>query len=169
MDVETQALGRPGSRFERIGETGTASMADNPGLGAGLLVVVAVLLAGIAAWTLWPPGPKLPAQPPITSQPILTPPQERLLSLLAGYQRQYAADKLIVGRKDGRLCFDDDPNKGKEVSLLHDLYGSEINQATFERLVESMPTDYVRLLPEMRWGSPFVISVTEAGLRYLKR
>jgi len=98
------------------------------------------------------------------------PPQERLLGLLADYQRQYAADKLIVGR-NGRLYFDNDQNKGKEVSLLRDLYGSDdlTNQRTFERLVESMPPEYLRLLPEMRWDSPFVISVTEAGLRYLKR
>jgi len=125
-------------------------------LGAGVLVLV--------------PRTGGETTPSSISHPILMPPQERLLGLLADYQRQYAADKLIVGR-NGRLYFDNDQNKGKEVSLLRDLYGSDdlTNQRTFERLVESMPPEYLRLLPEMRWDSPFVISVTEAGLRYLKR
>jgi hypothetical protein len=107
---------------------------------------------------------------PLTS-PILSPPQERLLGLIADYQRQFAANKLIIGRTDGRLYFDDSQTKGEGISLVHDLYGSEdaTNRASFERLVESMPPEYLRLLPEMRFDSPFVASVTEAGLRYLRR
>jgi hypothetical protein len=125
-------------------------------IGAGVLVLV--------------PRTSGESAPPTISHTILTPPQERLLGLLADYQRQYAADKLIVGR-NGKLYFDNDPNKGKEVSLLRDLYGSDdlAKQNMFESLVESMPPEYLRLFPEMRWDSPFVISVTEAGLRYIRR
>ena len=110
-------------------------------------------------------------QPSASTNPVLSPPQERLLGLLAGYQRQFAADKLIIERRSGKLHFDDSPNKGEGISLIRDLYGSEdgTKQAVFERLMESMPPEYVRFLPEMRLDSPFVVSVTGAGLRYLRR
>ena len=34
--------------------------------------------------------------------------------------------------------------------------------------MESMPIDYLRVFPEMRWDSPFVVGVTEAGSNYIR-
>jgi hypothetical protein len=105
----------------------------------------------------------------LAAPPSLTPPQQKLLSLLARYQRQYSVTKLIVLRGRGTLHFDEDPDKGKDVNLIRDLYGSDQaqNPSEFENLMESMPAYYVKLLPEMRLDSPFVVSVTEAGFDWL--
>lgn len=102
--------------------------------------------------------------------PILSPPQERLLELLVQYQKRFAATKLVVGRKTGRLHFDNEPQKGTGISLIKELYASEDSQraAEFERLMESMPSEYVRLLGEMRFDNPFVVSVTDEGMRYIR-
>jgi hypothetical protein len=132
------------------------------------LLVWLLIGAGVLIFT--PRTIDHPKPPSASTSPILSPPQERLLGLLAQYQRQFAADKLIIDRKGGTLHFDDNAKKGEGISLVRDLYGSEdsTNRTAFERLVESMPPDYVRLFPETRWGNPFVLSVTEAGLRYLR-
>jgi hypothetical protein len=102
--------------------------------------------------------------------PVISPAQEQLLILIIRYQRQFAADKLVIGRQDGTLVFDNEPEKGKGVSLIADLYGSvnQSNQAEFEKLMEDIPQEYLRVFPEARWDSPFVVSVTEAGQRYLR-
>ncbi len=106
--------------------------------------------------------------PPI--QTVLIPAQERLLDVIAKHQREFAASKLVVGRKTGRLHFDDNDTRGGDVNLLREVFGSEdaTNGSRFEELMESMPPEYLRLLPEMRWDSPFVVTVTEAGIRYLQ-
>jgi len=95
--------------------------------------------------------------------------QQRLLELLVQHQRAFGATKLVVGRKDGRLHFDEDTSRRANVSLVAELWGptSADRGAEFERLVESMPSEYVRLLPEARWDSPFVLTVTPDGMEYL--
>ena len=115
-------------------------------------------------------SPSMDQTPEGLSAPILSPPQERLLELIASYQKRFAATKLVVGREDGVLHFDDDPNRGTDISLVRDLYGqNDTASATrFEALVESMPPEYLRLLPEMRWDSPFVVAVTDTGQAYLR-
>jgi hypothetical protein len=102
-----------------------------------------------------------------TGRPSLSPPQQRLLELIAKYQREFTASKLIVGRKNGQLHFDRAPDRGKGINLIRELYGATgaVEANKFEALVESMPPEYLRLLPENRYGSPFVISITEAGSR----
>jgi hypothetical protein len=102
-------------------------------------------------------------------QGILSPAQEKLLSILAKHQRSFAATKLIIGR-DGRLNFDDDPSRGKDEDFVTELYGHNgaAERDKFIDLMESMPIEYIRFFPEMSWDSPFVISVTEHGTNYLR-
>ncbi len=109
--------------------------------------------------------------PPAFSIPTLSPSQERLLILIADYQRKYATNKLIISRTDGRLFFDGDPDKGKEISLVADLYGAAdtSKQKEFVDLMDSMPAEYLRVFPEMRWDSPFVVGVTQAGSDYIRK
>jgi hypothetical protein len=101
---------------------------------------------------------------------ILQPPQEQLLTLLANYQRRFAAHKLVVGRKNGKLHFDRDPKRDEGISLIDDLFGhvDPIDATRFEELMERMPPEYLRFYQETRLDSPFVVSVTNTGLRYLK-
>jgi hypothetical protein len=100
---------------------------------------------------------------------IPSPAQEKLLSILVKYQRSFAATKLIVGR-NGRLIFDGDPSKGKDNDFVMELYGHNgaAERDKFIGLMESMPIEYIRFFPEMRWDSPFVVSVTELGANYLR-
>jgi hypothetical protein len=106
-------------------------------------------------------GPKLPA---------LSPLQERLLELVVQYQKRFAVTKLVIGRRTGKLFFDHEPQKATGGNILKDLYGSEDPQraSEFEKLMESMPSDYVRFLSEARFDNPFVASVTNEGMRYLR-
>lgn len=110
------------------------------------------------------------SDPTSRSGPTLLPPQERLLELLAEYQKRFAASKLVISRSDGRLHFDDDLKRGTDVSIIQDLYGvvDVRNAGRFEELMQSMPPEYVRLIAEARWDNPFVVSVTEAGIKRLE-
>ena len=110
------------------------------------------------------------SQSVIETGPALTPVQERLLELLAHYQKQFGVGKLVVLRNNGGLHFDNEPQKGAGISLLRDLYGSGDpgNAIRFEQLMESMPPRYVRTFAEMRLDSPFVVGVTDAGMAYLR-
>jgi hypothetical protein len=103
------------------------------------------------------------------SGPTLTPSQEQLLSLIAKYQRIFTATKLIIGR-DGSLYFDGEPAKGRDVNFVTELFGSPepSAQKNFVDLMESIPQEYIRFFPEMRWNSPFVVAVTERGMKYLR-
>ena len=91
------------------------------------------------------------AAPSINSpaNPSLSPAQDRLLGLLAEYQHRYVVYKLVVGRDNGRLFFDGDPKKGEDVSLIRDLFGAidPVKQAEFVRLLDTMPSEYLRVFP----------------------
>jgi hypothetical protein len=102
--------------------------------------------------------------------PPISPPQKKLLILISNYQQQFAVHKLIIDRKTGGLWFDNDYQKGDGINLIHDLYESNdpIAQNKFEQLMETIPAKYLRSFQETRWDSPFVVSVTDEGLRYLK-
>jgi len=103
---------------------------------------------------------------------LLSPPQERLLSLLFRYQRDFAASKLVIGRK-GQLFFDDMERRNSvKINLLTELYGSKDNDnsrlSDFVSLMESLPPEYVRFHAEARFDNPFVVSVTSDGVKYLR-
>ena len=105
---------------------------------------------------------------PSFSEPALTPPQQKLLELIAENQRNFAATKLIIGR-NGALVFDYEPGKSK-FDFVAALYGANDakHQDDFANLMESLPTEYLRFFPEMRWDSPFVVAITEKGIKYLR-
>jgi hypothetical protein len=113
---------------------------------------------------------KLMPKTAIAETSILSPPQERLLGLISEYQKKFAASKLVITRGNGRLHFDEGPTRGQDVSMVRDLFGSEGPRQSlrFDDLLESMPQEYLRLLPEARLDNPFVVRITEAGLRYLR-
>jgi len=93
---------------------------------------------------------------------------ERLLSLIAQYQNQFGLRKLIIGRNDGQLYFDGRQPPDK-INLMDAMFGgsSESLQGHFEKLMDTMPTDYLRFFYEVRWGSPYVVAITDTGKAYL--
>jgi hypothetical protein len=91
------------------------------------------------------------------------------MAILAKYQRQYTAHKLIVSRSNGTLIFDGQRDRGKDVNLFTEMFGSESadSKLKFEMLMDSIPATLLTRIPESRLDSPFVVAFTEAGLRYL--
>jgi hypothetical protein len=114
--------------------------------------------------------PRPVAEGGTTEAPILSPSQENLLALLAKYQRQYTTHKLIISGSKGTLHFDGQPERGKDVHLFIEMFGSDSPESSlkFEILMDSMPAAFVTRIPESRLDSPFVVALTEAGLRYLR-
>jgi hypothetical protein len=145
----------------------------------GPLVIAAAVFVLVVAAVSWifsissatpPAAPKQPTtvmEVPPLAQITLSPAQEHLLSILVGYMRQFSANKLVIGRESGVLVFDDQ-DRGHGISLIQDLFGvtDVVSQTRFADLMESMPSEYVTFLPEMRWDSPFVVRITDAGLKY---
>ncbi len=140
-------------------------------------VFVIIGLMGIATGTFMVYyGQDLLRRPPEQSQPAveqqtLLPAQERLLGLLAKYQREFATNKLVISREGGTLHFDGEPEKGQGISLIRDLYGmgeDDTRGTQFEELMESMPPEYVRFFGEARFDNPFVVSVSRLGMQYLR-
>jgi hypothetical protein len=138
-----------------------------------VLVVVAVRLVFAQYW-MWidEHNLRLSAETRLKqlSGPVMTPVQEKLLGLIAKYQGHFATNKLVIGRS-GTLTFDGQRDKGKDVNLIVDLYGakSPATQQQFVDLMDGIPSEYLKYIPEMRWESPFVVSLTDRGMRYLRR
>jgi len=105
--------------------------------------------------------------------PIINPPHERLLSLIHKYQVQFGATKLVIARS-GLLHFDDPEQRERfNINLAAELFESAVDPTIrsrqFEALMEGMPAEYLRMIPESRLDNPFVVMITEAGIRYLKQ
>ncbi len=139
-----------------------------------VFVVLGIALIGVGTfltiygqWLL----PQQVAQQPSGPTVVLTPQQERLLGILYDHQKQFGVQKLIVGR-DGAVVFDEPERKEVSINVAAELFGgmesARARAAEFVALMDSMPEVYLRRLPETRYDSPFVVAVTEAGIRHLK-
>jgi len=115
----------------------------------------------------------LDIEPIIQTSTILTEDQERLLGIIAKYQREFKVPKLTVPR-DGAGLFR--PEKGirvqvERVNIALELFGDQKpethRRVEFELVMDSMPSEYLKRIPESIYGSPFVVSVTSAGFKYL--
>ena len=103
----------------------------------------------------------------------LNEPELRLLRLIADCQQRHRVDKVVV-RRDGSALSVVYGN-GQTVPVPDVRPRDEALPATepdaaarFEALVASIPGDYLSTLSERRLGSPFVLRVTDTGLRYLR-
>lgn len=98
--------------------------------------------------------------------------QERLLDILYTHLTRFQARKLVIGR-GGRLYA---AEPGHEtvvgINLAEQLLSTAGDLPTrgqeFEALMESMPPAYVRMLSETRLDSPFVVTLTDAGIAKAK-
>lgn len=104
---------------------------------------------------------------------VLSPKAEKLLSLIQKYQNQFALNKLIISRETGELFFDEETmRKENKINLIVDLYGInskfESKSEDFENTMLSIPPVYLRVLPEMRFDSPYVVMITQEGIQYLR-
>ncbi len=130
-----------------------------------LFIASAILIAPYRSWQREHDA-RMAAEAQVTnlSGPTLMPVQESLLALIAKYQGHFAANKLAIGR-GGNLVFDGQRDKSKDINLIVDLYGTNtpMEQRQFVDLMDGFPLEYLRRIPEMRWDSPFVVSLTEVA------
>jgi len=104
----------------------------------------------------------------------LTEAEQRLLRLLANCREQYKVSKIVL-RRDGSSMSAVYGNgltvHVPDVCPLDETFPepSEGDAALrFEELATGIPEDYLVLLAERRLGNPFVVRVTDTGLRYLR-
>jgi hypothetical protein len=112
----------------------------------------------------------LPPIPSVEQFETLEPQQEKLLRLIHKYQVQFGARKLIIGRS-GSLHFDEPERKEVNINIAEELLGSEGHSPArareFEVIMESLPPNFLRMMPESRLDNPFVVTLTDAGRQYL--
>ena len=102
--------------------------------------------------------------------PILDATQEKVLRVLFKIQSQHGARKLIVIRETTEILVPTEDDSQKASNLSEEMWGpvDSTRAQQLERLMEDLPAIYVERLSESRWGNPFVVRVTEEGIRYLR-
>lgn len=103
----------------------------------------------------------------------LTDAEQRLLRLVADCRQRFKVDKVML-RRDGSAASVIFGN-GQTVPVpdlrpIDEVVSDRGDDAAsrFEQLVAGMPPDYLVVLPERRPGAPFVLRLTDTGLRYLR-
>lgn len=104
----------------------------------------------------------------------LSEPEQRLLRLVADCRQRFKVDKVVV-RRDGSgmgAVYGNGqtvpvPDVCPRLETLPEL-ADDVAAARFEALVAGIPEEYVTALSERRIGNPFVLRLTETGLRYLR-
>lgn len=133
-------------------------------LGWGRQVVIWV---GSNPYTFTPePEPVATAK----SNPMLSAPQLKLLSVLWNYQKEWGADALAI-MYDG-LLMPDAQGDERSTDLMYGVFGEPRTPRTpttrLTQLVRSVPPQYIRLFPVgARFDVEFILSVTDDGARYL--
>lgn len=104
----------------------------------------------------------------------LTDAEQRLLRLIADCRQRHRVEKVML-RRDGSaisVCYGNGqivpvPEVCPRLETLPN--ATDEDAATrFAELVAGMPADYLVALPERRPDSPFVLRLTDTGLRYLR-
>lgn len=96
--------------------------------------------------------------------------QLEFLKVVYEHQKTTPANKVVISSKDG-VIFDDQARKLTTVNLVREVFEkepTESNAMALSDLILSMPTEYMKLIPEMRFDSPFVVRVTQEGVEKLK-
>lgn len=112
--------------------------------------------------------------------PVLNPKQDRLLRRVWEIQSQFALDYLVIAM-NGRVHFDDKSLQDAhhfdlKVEILRGepVPADTTTDPAFEDLVDGMPEAYLRRLDRadpnryLRFGRNAVVSVTEAGVTYVR-
>lgn len=100
---------------------------------------------------------------------ILDEAQIRLLKNIYNFQVKTPDNKVILAR-DG-FIFDDQARKPTSINLVRQVLNKEPDEQSLRELDElilSIPNEFMKLIPEMRWDSPYVIVVTSEGVKKLQ-
>lgn len=82
------------------------------------------------------------------------------------YQKQNKLNKVVINRNG--YIFDDIQNKETNVNLALKVLGQKRgDQSRFENLMLSIPTFFLKQIPEMRLGNPYVVIIPEDARKFL--
>ena len=120
------------------------------------------------------PKPDVISKLMVTSRYILSPQQEKLLAIVYKYQKQLGLNKLIIAKKEGRLHFDDKEKREKySINIIGEVFDISsdysLRSNEFENLILHMPSNFLKIIPESRLDSPYVVMITEEGIEYIKK
>ncbi len=102
-----------------------------------------------------------------TSLQRLTVEQLILLREIWTYQKANDLNKVIID-KEG-FVFDEAKKEKTKINLAEKALGDRGYPLNFEKLMVSMPTQFLKLIPETRFNSPYVVSVPEEIGKFLNR
>ena len=111
---------------------------------------------------------QIPANKQEISLGVLTDNQTRLVREIWKYQKSNRLNKVIIN-KNG-FIFDDAERKETTVNLALKVLGNkEGDQFRFENLMLSVPEYFLKLIPETRLGSPYVVTIPEKARKSLDK
>ncbi len=73
------------------------------------------------------------------------------------YQKNNKLNTVIID-KEG-FVFDDVKKEETKINLAEKALGDRGDPFNFQKLMVSMPVQFLKLIPEVRWRSPYVVSV----------
>ena len=80
-------------------------------------------------------------------------------------------EQLVIGQ-DGEVSKSQN-SLGADVNVIEEFFHitvvQENNKQAFRKLLLSIPDTYLKQIPETRFGSPYVITVTNVGKEYVNR
>lgn len=89
----------------------------------------------------------------------LTGKQKLLVNTIWEYQKSNNIQKVIINRNG--FIFDEANKQNTSINLIEKILGSSGTELQFERLILEIPSSLLRLLPELRLGSPYVVTIPE--------
>ena len=96
--------------------------------------------------------------------------QISFLKVVYDYQRQTPTNKVVISSTDG-FIFSEEGHRPTSINLIRVVFEEEPTEKTamvLSDLILSMPNEYMKLIPEMRFDSPFVVRVTQEGVEKLE-
>ena len=97
----------------------------------------------------------------------LTGEQKLLLNEIWKYQKENNLNKVIISRNG--VIFDDSKNQSSNINLAEKVFGDTWNLPRFDKLITSMPSYFLKLIPESRLGSPYVVTIPLDAQRMLEK
>lgn len=95
----------------------------------------------------------------------LTGEQEALVVEIWRFQRSNNLNKVIINRNG--FIFDDNIAKNTELNLANKILGVRGTELRFEKLITSVPAEFLRFVPETRLDSPYVVLIPEKAQKIL--
>jgi len=83
------------------------------------------------------------------------------------YQKSNKLNKVIITQEG--FFFNDNNSKPTDINLKKIILGEKASKDEFEKLILSIPESFLKNIPEMRFGSPYVVMIPEPVQKLLDK